>query len=393
MTNYLNDNFSNGHSIDGLKLWNALQPHIEKGDLVVNVGLGDREGLVLVTYSKTYQYEHNNVDWEPLVKHTRGIIFDATNNYEIVALPFSKFFNLGEGAIHYPSDDATIESVFEKIDGSLGICFQWKGKWHITTRGSLNSDIGLVAQRMLDDIIESDTCAFLREDAESDYTFLFEIVYPENQIVIKYDKAELVYLGFRNIYNGDARYIGSEYPVDGVKWGIPAKYTFETKEEIVEWLNKTKGTEFEGVVVHFSDGSIFKIKSSDYMRLHRIVAQFTFKRVYEAVQMGTQDEIRKALPEELIPEFDKYISIINNHVNELVDAVLNAVKYAPKEDRKEFALYVTNHFKGSSVFRFVFKCLDLESDKDKLKLHIINTLRYTDFEVEEEEIDEVNVHD
>jgi len=123
--NYLAQHFWNyeTNSIDGLALWNALQPHIKKGELIVNVGQGERTGLKLVTYSKTYQYEHNAVAWDPLVQHCRGIIFDATDDYKIVALPFSKFFNYGEGGIHYPAAGASIKQIFDKEDGSLGICF------------------------------------------------------------------------------------------------------------------------------------------------------------------------------------------------------------------------------------------------------------------------------
>lgn len=116
---YLKEHFWNEETkcIDGSALWTALQPYITKGELVVNVGKEDRTGLVLVTYSKTYQYEHNKVDWDPLVKQCRGIIFDTTDNYKIVALPFPKFFNYGEGGIHYPSQGAKLEGVYEKVDG------------------------------------------------------------------------------------------------------------------------------------------------------------------------------------------------------------------------------------------------------------------------------------
>jgi len=159
------------NSTDGWKLWNALRPDIDKGELVVNIGQGKREGLKLVTYSKTYQYEHNSVPWDPLVQHCRGIIFDATDDYKIVALPFSKFFNYGEGGIHYPSQGAEIEQVWTKYDGSLFIIFHWKDKWHGTTRGSLNSDIGTVGQQILDEYITNGT------KLDTSKTYLAELIF------------------------------------------------------------------------------------------------------------------------------------------------------------------------------------------------------------------------
>ena len=389
--NYLSQNFWNYETncIDGLKLWNALQPHIEKGELVVNVGQGEREGLKLVTYSKTYQYEHNSVQWNPLVQHCRGIIFDATDNYKIVALPFSKFFNHGEGGIHYPSDGAVIHRVWTKYDGSLFIIFYWHEKWHGTTRGSLNSDIGEVGQQILDEYITNGGAVL-----HPDYTYLAELIYKENQIVVNYgEDRKLVLLGARDRRTGHV--VMPDYIVDHFQGDLSTKpfdhaqhWDFKTQHDMVKWLNATKGTEFEGFVVHFSDGSIFKFKSEDYMRLHRIIAQFTFKRVLEAVQQNQQEEIRRALPEELIPEFDEWCWIIRSKVNEIVERVVEVVRIAPKDTRKEFALWLQSYHKGTVAQKYAFKFIDFNMDIVKLSEHILQSLTKDDFEVaEQKEID------
>jgi RNA ligase len=381
MSNYLAQHFRNydTNCIDGLALWNALQLHIAKGELIVNEGKGERQGLVLVTYSKTYQYEHNSVAWDPLVQHCRGIIFDATDTlspYRIVALPFSKFFNYGEGGIHYPSAGGVLNRIYTKMDGSLGICFHWRDKWHLTTRGSLNSDIGVVGQKLLDDVLSYEVGVSL----DPRRTYLFEIIAPICQIVVKYNKSELVALGSRDNRSGECLYGRNSI----LFWPQYAgEYFFNTKEEMLAWLNKTKGTEFEGFVVHFTDGSIFKFKSEDYMHLHRIIAQFTFKRVLEAVQKDEQEDIRKALPEELIPEFDRYCWLIEDKVDCIVAQVDKAVGNAPKESRKEFAIYLQQFYKGTEIIKYAFKFLDFEMNADKLGHHILQSLHKDDFEVAE----------
>lgn len=171
--NYLMQHFWNDddNRIDGKKLWDAVQPHIANGDLIVNFGQGEREGLVLITYSKLYPYSRYGIMWEPLMEQCRGIIFDAYDNYKIIALPFKKFFNYGEGDVHYPSDGARITGIFTKEDGSLGVAFYWHDKWHITTRGSLNSDIGMIAQNMLEEF------GGIPETASKNQTIMFEIVF------------------------------------------------------------------------------------------------------------------------------------------------------------------------------------------------------------------------
>lgn len=376
--NYLAQHFWSleTNRIDGQKLWDALQPYIQRGELVVNEGKGEREGLKLVTYSKTYQYEHNSVAWDPLVQHCRGIVFDATDGYKIVALPFSKFFNYGEGGIHYPSEGAEIKSIFTKDDGSLFIAFFWNNEWHGTTRGSLNSDIGLVGQQMLDKLDKSSW--------HPHFTYLFELIYPENRIVRDYgNMRNIIYLGMRNARDGAAFFGIDESNIFHAPFSN--KWSFDSQQAMIDWMNTRKGTEFEGFVVHFSDGTIFKFKSEDYMRLHRIIAQFTFKRVLEAVQSHQEEEIRKALPEELIPEFDRYIEIINSKVKDIVARVALVVAGAPKESRKEFALYLQQYYKGTDVLKYAFKYVDFNLDGYKLMEHVLQSLRCDDFEVVENE--------
>lgn len=270
------------------------------------------------------------------------------------------------------------------VHNSLGIAFHHKNKWHLTTRGSLNSDIGVVGQKLLDCILTRETAGVWDEtpgvELDTCRTYLFEIIDQICQIVVHYKSSTLVALGSRNIYTGECSY--GRYSI--YNWpDYAASYHFTNKEEVTAWLNQTKGTDFEGFVVHFSDGSIFKFKSGDYMRLHRIIAQFTFKRVLEAVQNHQEEETRKALPEELIPEFDRYIGLIKDRVHSITAYVDKAVCSAPKDSRKEFALYMQQFYKGTDALKYAFKLLNFEMNTDKLSEHILQSLHKDDFVVEE----------
>lgn len=347
-THYYNHSMK---TLDSKRLWRDLQVHIELGELVVNAGEGEREGLVLVTYSKTYQYEHNKVHWSPLVQHCRGIIFDTTDDYKVVALPMSKFFNYGEGEIHYPLPGVKINAVYEKADGSLGICFFWRGKWHLTTRGSLNSDIGVVGQQIFDHTIGSTD----PERLDTDTTYLFEIIDPVCRIVVRYDESKLILIGSRSNLTGIVR-LGAS----AISWWPHQLHNFalNTEKELTDYLSSTRGTDMEGFVVHYEDGSMFKFKSEDYMRLHRIISMFTFKRVLDVVKEGIEKDMRMAMPEEFLSDFDAYVDTINTYIDNVADEVVKAFNSAPKTTRKEFALYVLNYYKGTDVQRYVFKLMD-----------------------------------
>lgn len=137
--------------------------------------------LSIWNYSEVVQCSPNL--WDPITTFCRGLITDNETG-EIVARSFSKFWNDGER-----KHDATPEyDVFEKVDGSLGIIFNYKGDWLVASRGSFVSDQAQHASQLL----------FKKYDVENldpSICLIVEIVYPENRIVVNYgDRDELVLL-------------------------------------------------------------------------------------------------------------------------------------------------------------------------------------------------------
>lgn len=70
----------------------------------------------------------------PLVQLSRGLVLDASNNWNIVAFPYEKFFNFGE------SGAATLDWnrpvwVAEKTDGTLCTLYYHESKWCVATSG------------------------------------------------------------------------------------------------------------------------------------------------------------------------------------------------------------------------------------------------------------------
>jgi hypothetical protein len=108
---------------------------------------------------------------------------DPRRRRRIVARPFAKFFNYGTPQAVIPAEPFVVT---EKIDGSLGILYYLDGEPHIATRGSFTSEQAARARRC---------CASYEIEWTPGTTPLFEIVYPENRIVVDYgDRRELVLL-------------------------------------------------------------------------------------------------------------------------------------------------------------------------------------------------------
>ena len=122
--------------------------------------------LTIWNYSEKVQYESL---WDDVTSQCRGLVTDDKG--DIVATPFKKFFNIEEGK-HTPTSEF---DVYSKMDGSLGILFNYDGEWVMATRGSFTSDQAIKGMEMLSKYDYS--------RLNKGYTYLFEIIYDDTRIV------------------------------------------------------------------------------------------------------------------------------------------------------------------------------------------------------------------
>jgi RNA ligase len=165
---------------------------------------------LLLNYTPEAAYERS---WTAVERVSRGLIIHWPTA-TLAARPFEKFFNLGE------MPETTIDNlptegleVTVKLDGSLAIGY-WHGQqYRIATRGSFNSEQAQWATAFINR--NWDTSQFPR-----DTTLLFEIIYPQNQIVINYRGEEALYL------IGATTLDGHDYPYAALE-EIAARYGFK----------------------------------------------------------------------------------------------------------------------------------------------------------------------
>jgi len=138
--------------------------------------------LTLYTYTEHAQFEGV---WNDATRKSRGLVVEDSG--KIVAFCMPKFFNYSEhvNGKSYAGPLPVTEDfqIFEKLDGSMGTCFFYDGEWHVATKGSFHSDQAIWATQFLRDKVASDTPGYL---PLKDYTYVCEIIYPENRIVVDY---------------------------------------------------------------------------------------------------------------------------------------------------------------------------------------------------------------
>ncbi len=263
---------------------------------------------------------------DPLVCEARGIIIDVLTQ-EVVCHPFDKFFNVQE---KYASDiDWNTAKVLEKIDGSLVKLYWYDNEWTFATSSTCDardaSVDGFNGISFYDIIVGSDNYSEIPfYSLDKKCTYLFELVSPQAQIVIRYDHNTLYYLGARNNQSGE------ETDTDiGIK--KPGSFPIRTLEDCLRAamkLNKDRGAVIhdEGFVVVDGNHNRVKIKSPVYIAMHKVISNRVFspKRIAELYYQGVSFQTLA----EQFPNDAHIIKYYDWQIEEMKHDIIQMVGYA-----------------------------------------------------------------
>lgn len=295
--------------------------------------------LQIYNYSPRVQYEKL---WDEIIVQCRGLVCHGET---IVARPFRKFFNDTEHSEseipwHLPCE------VTEKMDGSLLIWFCFAGQWVAATRGSFVSEQAEMGRQIIE---------WLHPDFPFNpmLTYLFEVIYPGNRIVVDYGgRQEVVLLAAIDTQSGNE--------VDHSDCGLKTVRRLPPDSPIRELRTIIRDDE-EGYVVRFANGFRMKVKGSRYMELHRVITGVSSRSIWEILSQGRDlSEVLDVAPDEcadwirgeaagMCLAFDK-LRIDS-------DAMLDVVK--PMATRKDQALYLMGN--NRDLAGAVFAMLDGKS--------------------------------
>jgi len=306
--------------------------------------------LDLYIYNYTQKAQFDQV-WNNETLQCRGLILDGQRN--VVAKPFPKFFNYQEiidkgGQI--PAEDFIVT---EKMDGSLGILYKDTNGFALATRGSFVSDQAIRGTRIL---------RLKYQDVEwnPEYTHLFEIIYPENRIVVDYGKLQdIVLLAVVNNKTGE------ELPYEKLtEWASVSfnRSLVKKHDGMNDFSNITQRPNSEGYVVFFpSSKQRFKIKFEEYVRLHRLITGVNKRRIWDLLRNNQPlDELLERVPDEIFAWVKKTVDDLNYEYNLIESIALKhweIVKTLPTRKDQAIALQKIEP-KQKLAIPIVFKLLD-----------------------------------
>lgn len=313
---------------DSVYDWSMRYPYFEQLPAMVESRLVTRRAhpsLPLDIYNYTIQAQFMDPKaWTEPLKDCRGLILNHEG--EIVGRPFRKFWNYEQVLDQVPAEERF--TVWEKVDGSLGIVCSYDGQRVVATRGSFESDQAKWFTAWLD-----------RKSPDfypSGETWLFEIVYPENRIVVDYGDTKEAFL------------LAVMAP-DGVDLSVVFAITERFRKArrfdgITDFGVVNADPQFagqEGFVVQWESGLRAKIKAEEYKRLHRLITQCSTRTIWEMLRTGqSTDELLDRVPADFKQWATSQINAIRLNYATVKAEAGSAFLEAPDwKTRKDFALW------------------------------------------------------
>jgi len=309
----------------------------------------DEPALRIFGYTEKAQYERH---WNNVTTQCRGLIVDGRTQ-DVLARPFSKFFNYGEFSDRSLNLEVEVNAT-DKMDGSLGILYPSPTGGHaIATRGSFDSR----QARFATEVLGRKYGDFV---PHADVTYLFEIIFPENRIVLDYgDLRDIVLLGTRDINGGG--YVSASEATMG--WpGLIANPLYRGTMRGALALPPRPNA--EGMVLEYGD-TLIKIKQEDYVRLHKLVTGLSERSVWEHLSAGLPlADLLTPLPDEFRDWAEKVAADLTEghdftvaRSHEIVRLIVDNLDFVYGEgcwDRRHFAMMA----KAEDNPGFLFALLD-----------------------------------
>lgn len=284
------------------------------------------------------KYKKEQMDFSnPIVREARGcIVYYNGARWVYACRPFDKFCNYGEEYSAINDIDWDYVTVREKVDGSLiKLWFSPHTKlWHVSTNGTINADKAYVGDtnisyyeyfiRALGGV---ENFQKLLNQLEVGFTYMFELVGPENRIVVEYDEPAVYFLRSRENICGNLGFTTFDIPT--IKY--PKMYHLRNLDECIAAAAAMSKNE-EGFVVSDVQDNMIKVKSPEYLFAARAYNNgiLTVKRALELIEEGKVDDFLA-----YAPIYQKKMDMIMGHLNDICYKLNYYGKLERQPTRKE----------------------------------------------------------
>lgn len=361
-----------------VEYWIRMLNNAEFTEIFKNLQCNEYGDLLLIrygNYSSVFDGEsevtfENFWDlYDGFYRECRSVVINIKKD-ELVLTPFRKFRNLNEGEeTSYENVSAKIKSAkciefSNKLDGSMQSARFYDGEFIMAGSQALDKENSwrlADGYRMLNE--NENYLKMLREN--SNETFIFEYISKRDAHVVKYDKEGLFLIGVRNVITGiEASY--KEVLEYAGKYGVLTTEVFDkTLDQIIAELDDKKSSEAEGFVINI-DGFKVKIKYNDYVHMHKMLSAIgSINLIIQSIAEDGFDDMIAKIPTAYKGRVLTVAKYVYEYKDKTEKAVREAYMNAPKDDKKEFMIWVSKNV-SKEIQGFV-RCMYLGKNFNVLK--------------------------
>lgn len=324
----------------------AVKP---EGYTVINYFVNFVDTFPRVLYDRHGEYLSEQDKFYAIRRECRGIKFDtATGN--IICRPYHKFFNVNEKEetqIH----EINLQSqhrVLAKLDGSMITPFMVQGEVRYGTKMGVTEVSGPVEEFARKHPFYS---AWSRHLLAQNLTPIFEWTSRKQRIVIDYPEDRLVLTAVRNMITGeyiDFTDFDSFGPLISFKFPecngeVPIVEHFDEISDLADFIETNRSASgIEGWVLRFHDGHCVKIKTDEYVKIHKAKEGLRFEKdVLELVMTEKLDDIKPYLSGAELENINRYESDVWRGLLDtaaFIETTFAEAKAKYGDDRKAFAV-------------------------------------------------------
>ena len=332
---------------DEFEKWLVRLDNKEYNNIFCHLKVKQFNDFIIIRYGMDEMHESMWTDSESIFRECRSVVIDVVNE-QLVLVPFRKFFNLNEveenkfESVQNEIKDAKSVEITDKLDGSMQSARYYKGDIFLSGSMALDRNnswrlsdgYSKLTQNHKDMIVEN-----------PEFTFIFEYISVKDAHVVYYlpEDEDMYLIGMRNVFTGK-QLAYKDVKNFAAKYGVPmTKIENRGFEDIIEAAKRFKSTEKEGWVLNI-DGHMVKLKCDDYVQLHRVLNKFSsVNTIIKNIADGTFDDLISKVPENYTGRINRVAKLIYEYMKNTNKNIEDCYLKAPKQDRKEYMVWVTNN--------------------------------------------------
>ena len=293
--------------------------------------------LYLVSYfNKSVELLKNSKMDDEMVQECRGIILEKETN-KVVCHSFPKSCD----DLKKFEDNWDNVEIEESIDGTQIRLFNYNGRWNFATTRCINAlKAKFYGVKSFYEMFNEASLNLNYDNLDKKCCYSFVLCYPQNRIVVAYEKPIIYHTHTRNLETMDEV---SDVVIPGVL--IPNKVEFKTMDLLVNSVKNEKNINKEGYILKLKtdDGKFlrYKMKTDVYKKVRELRGNNN-NILFDYFRFYTTDTLNQFIY--YYPEYSNLFMIFSKNVNILVNLIHK--EYMEKNVHKTITYEtMTWHFK------------------------------------------------